>query len=355
MEEASAIFHDSVATTAGQIAKRGKMLKRDSVSVGAAHKRILGDITNTDQQLQPKHHPEPPLAPPATDASIDDLRRENAGLIQLLAHRNAIIESCKAELQKFRSNFQILRKQNSELALTNSLMMAELNSCKQRMRELQLEIGSKNGILKAMKLELLAKDHKANVKCDIDPDESKQSDQKFQKDNRGAAKRKRVCKSQSSAPAVVKQVKSVPNEDLIEVDKVKYDASHLRENLANENASTSLGSKVHDVAREDTEPSEPTNPEKVHAKKNIEKRLSLRRQSARFKDEDPFNLDDAKFKVSNLCDSLSEKSLPTAANAENNACVQELRRSSIGRPLRQSTVKITSYKEIPINVKMRRS
>jgi hypothetical protein len=93
-------------------------------------------------------------------------------------------------------------------------------------------------------------------------------------------------------------------------------------------------------------------------------RHSLRRQSALFKPENPepsedfFDVDDPKFEVSNICDDISE-SLPTASSAtsENNACApgpQEVRRSSIGRPLRRSAVKVVSYKEVPLNVKMRR-
>lgn len=56
---------------AGQKAKRGLFSKEDSVSVGAAQKKILADITNMDQHLQPKHQPVPPLPPPATDVSVD--------------------------------------------------------------------------------------------------------------------------------------------------------------------------------------------------------------------------------------------------------------------------------------------
>jgi hypothetical protein len=93
-------------------------------------------------------------------------------------------------------------------------------------------------------------------------------------------------------------------------------------------------------------------------------RHSLRRQSALFRPENPepsedfFDVDDPKFEVSNICDDISE-SLPAASSAtsENNACApgpQEVRRSSIGRPLRRSAVKVVSYKVVPLNVKMRR-
>lgn len=393
--EGASIFLDSdlqppVAETGpGQKPKRGKILKGDSVSVvGAAQKKILADITNKGQ---PKHHPAPPLPPPSTDVSVDLILKENEMMRKILGQRNVVIESYKAELQKYQSNFQKLRKQNAELALANTQMTREISASRQMVRELQLELACKNGILKAMKLTSMENDHnRAKLIHDIVADESKQSDQKFEEENKGeeqnkgVAKRKRMSKSQSSAPAVVKQVKSEKvdsqrcssrrksaalkagksgsTEDAFEIN---YDASHPLESLANENESTSLGSKVHDVAGQDTESSGPANTEQVLAERNVEnKRHSLRRQSALFRPEKPepaedfFDTEDPKFEVSNLCDDMSE-SLPTASSetSENNACTldpQVTRRSSIGRPSRRSAVKVVSYREVPINLKMRR-
>ncbi|XP_019441062.1 PREDICTED: shugoshin-1-like isoform X3 [Lupinus angustifolius] len=387
---------------AGEETKRGKAVKLDSVGVvTSSEKKMLTDITNhlkSPLNQQPKQHSAPIAA--TSEVSMNGLLKENAMLMQLLANRNAIIESCKAELQKSQTNFQKLQKQNSELALTNSRMLTELNSSRQRFRELQHELGSKNGILKAMKLE--AKEHKQKMKHENHTNQAgasqcKKPDQKFQDgkgDNVCHAKRQRVSKSQSSAPVVVKQVKPIgkvdsqryslkrqskaekprrPEDDFFEVDEIKYDVLHLQENLANKSEETSLGSKVHEEAREDAEcnSSGPTNTEQVLAKKNIEKkRLSSRRQSARFKPEnlepaiDSFEIDDAKFAISLLCDDMSEKSVPTSSslnsgqeNVENDGCKfdpREIRRSSVGRPLRQSVVKIQSYKEVPLNFKMRR-
>ncbi|CAJ2629349.1 unnamed protein product [Trifolium pratense] len=370
--EAPPIFHHSDLHhpgVGGQKAKRGKFLKGDSVSVVVPQKKILADITNMDQ---PMHHPAAPVLMPTNNVSVEMILKENENLRKLLANRNAVIESFRTELQKY-------RKQNSELALANTQMMREINSSRQMVREFQVELASKNGVLNAMKLKLMETDHRAKLNNDIDEDE--QLDQKFQEDNKGGGKRKRVPRSQSTAPAVRKQVKSTekvdtqryssrrksaalkagklgPTDDLFEINN---DALHLPENLANKTESTSLGSKVHDVAGQDTEcnSSGPTNTEQVPAKKNIEnKRHSLRRQSALFRPENPepsedfFDVNNPKFEVSNLCDDIAE-----SATSENNACApgpQEIRRSSIGRPLRRSAVKIVSYKEIPLNVKMRR-
>ncbi|XP_014512616.1 SHUGOSHIN 2 isoform X2 [Vigna radiata var. radiata] len=364
------VLNSNSDAVGGVKAKRVKVVKRDSVyvgvgvgvGVGASQNKILADVTNLHQQ-QPKQQ-----------VSAENLLKEK---------EISFIQSCKAELQKCQTNFQKLRMQNAELALTNSQMLAEVNSSRQKLRELQLELGIKNGILNAMKLELTEKEHTVNLKHETKVNEvNKQSDQS---DNRGNAKRRRVFKPRSSAPAVSKQVKSLekidnqryslrrqstglkdekpePTEDFMEVVEVHDDISK-----ANESGTTSLGSKVHDEARETTESSRPTNTEPIHTKKNIEKkRKSTRRQTNRFKPENPeptedlFVLDDAKFNVSQISDDMSEKCCPTStitSGQENNSCSfvsGETRRSSVGRPLRRTVEKVVSYKEVPLNVKMRR-
>ncbi|XP_058742033.1 shugoshin-1-like [Vicia villosa] len=377
--EGTAVYPDSdlhppgaISETGGQKTKRGLFLKGDSVSVGvgAAPKKILADITNMDQQLQPKHQP-------TTDVSIDLILKENATMRKLLVQRNKLIESYKVEYQKYQTNFQKLRRQNSEFALANTQMTREINSSRQMVRELQQELVMKNVTLDTLRLKLMENDHKGKLNIDIDADES---DLKFREDNKGKAKRKRVSRCQSSAPDVVKQVKSIEKVDTqrdsarrksagLKAGKLgstedshetKYDASQPLENLANENESTSLGSN--DVVRQDTESLGPTNTQQVLAKRNTEnKRHSSRRQSALFKHvnpepaEDFFDIDDPKFEVSNLCDNLSE-SLPTVSSRTSENCPLDPheRRSSIGRPSRRSALKVVSYKEAPINVKMRR-
>ncbi|WVY98025.1 hypothetical protein V8G54_030176 [Vigna mungo] len=383
-EGGGTVFLNSNSGAVGGVkAKRVKVVKRDSVyvgvgvGVGASQNKILADVTNLHEQ-------------PKQQVSAENLLKEKEMLVKFsltgvisTCVDSAFIQSCKAELQKCQTNFQKLRMQNAELALTNSQMLAEVNSSRQKLRELQLELGIKNGILNAMKLELTEKEHTVNLKHETNVNEvNKQSDQS---NNRGNAKRRRVFKPRSSAPAVSKQVKSLekvdnqryslrrqstglkdekpePTEDFVEVVEVQDDIPK-----ANESGTTSLGSKVHDEVRETTESSRPTNTEPVHTKKNIEKkRKSTRRQTNRFKPENPeptedlFVLDDAKFNVSQISDDMSEKCCPTStitSGQENNSCSfvsGETRRSSVGRPLRRTVEKVVSYKEVPLNVKMRR-
>ncbi|KAL6010114.1 hypothetical protein ACLOJK_000545 [Asimina triloba] len=120
--------------------------------------------------------------------------------------------------------------------------------------------------------------------------------------------------------------------------------------------------------------------QQVAVKEKVEnKRICLRRRSSTSTSEqlppteDLFEIEDAKFPVRPLSDSvqedcptrLSDSSFPNSDgksisekemrdHVPQNQQPQEPRRSSIGRPLRRAAVKVNSYKEVPLNVKMRR-
>ncbi|KAK2997324.1 hypothetical protein RJ639_026354 [Escallonia herrerae] len=93
-----------------------------------------------------------------------------------------------------------------------------------------------------------------------------------------------------------------------------------------------------------------------------------RRQSARFMSEGPkptedsFETDDTKFPLWPLRDDqVQEDSLTSTSACFEDQCssvpcyqTAESRRSSFGRPLRQAAKKVQTYKEIPVNLKMRR-
>ena len=91
----------------------------------------------------------------------------------------------------------------------------------------------------------------------------------------------------------------------------------------------------------------------------------MRRQSARFKSqereptENLFEIDDVKFAATQQLDTPMHEDGPTPLGSsitmENPKTeTQILNRSSLGRPLRKAVEKVQSYKEVPVNVKMRR-
>lgn len=99
----------------------------------------------------------------------------------------------------------------------------------------------------------------------------------------------------------------------------------------------------------------------------------MRRQSARLKSslkepkENLFELKDINYSVNQLVESPLHKEAATSEgtlsikkeqNSENYVRKYDplqLRRNSIGRPARKAAVKVQSYKEVPLNIKMRRS
>lgn len=102
-------------------------------------------------------------------------------------------------------------------------------------------------------------------------------------------------------------------------------------------------------------------------------RRCLRRQSARFKshERDPenlFEIEDAKISATEALSNpmCNEESTPLHASSVKEEKEEEIgcassrsesgvsQRSSIGRPLRRAVEKVQSYKEVPLNVKMRR-
>lgn len=99
------------------------------------------------------------------------------------------------------------------------------------------------------------------------------------------------------------------------------------------------------------------------------RRRCLRRQSARFKSQEEkrtenfFEIEDAKFPDSRPLDNPMQEdglTLPSSAvtkeeTSEPRNEAQVAHRSSMGRPLRRAAEKVQSYKEVPLNVKMRRS
>lgn len=308
----------------------------------------LADISNLQQP--PSSKPSSNQQPFATKDYIEKLHQENLSLLKVLAERNKIIELTGIELQKLRLNLQKLQLQNLQLAQANTQMLAELNSGKDKLKALNHELGCKNSLLKARKLVLESRAKKVTSGNQVEADKSDKAgkiveaddgDDKTCKTNR----RRRQSKNRSSDSSTVKPIQ----------DKENVDDRRL-----------SLRRQSGRFKFEQAEP--------------MEDRLPLRRQSARFKCEEPepskdrseetepvedlFEIDDAKFPASPLRDAVVHESGPTLdasvheEHEEGNGSLkmeaQECKRRSSGRPLRRAAEKIQSYKEIPLKVKMRR-
>ncbi|XP_062082177.1 shugoshin-1-like isoform X2 [Humulus lupulus] len=280
---------------------RGERMAKKG-SLGNMVLKKLSDITNL-QAAKIASQEEKPLEISECDKNfVDQLIRERMTLMKLVDERNKIIELSGAELQKHRVGLQKLQLQNWNLAQSNSKMLAELNLGREKVKALQHELICKDALLKAKRLGQEGEKAKGNCQ--------------------------KTC-SQSQ-----------------EGDEADLDIDCTDEKPRNQNRrrllrSRSLGSS--------------TTCQKAEEKETVEiKRRRLRKQSVRFKShwrepkENLFEIEDAKFPSSQAHhDNRVHSSLEES-------CVRS-QRSSIGRPLRKAAEKVQSYREVPLNMKMRRN
>ncbi|XP_044461227.1 SHUGOSHIN 2 isoform X2 [Mangifera indica] len=335
---------------------RGKEMVKGS-NVGSVPRKRLADISNIQPPTKLSNETDS-LAP---KAYVDQLHKENMTLMKILAERNKLIEVNGIELQKMRINLQKAQQQNLQLAKENSSMLAELNSGKDRLRVLQHELGCINTLHKARKF--LLEDKANTLTChtsgnQIEADKHGKGGQAEEQGKKPCnTNRTQQSENQSSDSSTVKSV-----QDKEEVDKKRLclrrqsarfkpeEPKHLEERLC---LRQSARFKCEEPASEpEPEPKlEPTQ----------------KRQSARFKSvaskpsEDIFEIDGAKAHVSSDKpvhnsdhSDLSVQKEHKEGNSDQNDEVQGTRRRSSGRPLRQAAEKVQSYKEIPLKVKLRR-
>ncbi|XP_052310959.1 SHUGOSHIN 2 isoform X3 [Populus trichocarpa] len=309
---------------------------------------------------------------------IEKLQREIMALTKIVVDRNKIIELSAIELQKLRIRFQQLQQQNQHLAQTNSQMLAELNAGKDKLKVFQHELGCKNGLLDAINLELKEKAKK--VRCRIKRNEvetikgdgAAQLSQPEEENKPCNPKRKRQSNVQSLETRPV-QPQTKENADKKSVCLRRQSARFKsgEEEPTENNVDTKSSPDSFCLGRHSAR----FKSEEQLNEKNDDKRSRIcrRKQSIRIKSEaqieepteDLFQTDDAKFHVPAIygdpvhesCPTLSAPSVKIESETGNSALrfeTQEPRRTSL-RPPRRAAEKVQSYKEIPLNVKMRRS
>ncbi|KAH1066724.1 hypothetical protein J1N35_031711 [Gossypium stocksii] len=273
-----------------------RMAKRSSL--GSLMRKRLSDITNTQSQPKPSNQEEKPQQiPPAAEDYINQLIKEKMTLIELVEERNKIIELSGTELQNLRTSLQKLQLQNWNLAQSNSQILAELNLGRDRVKALQHELVCKDALLKAKNLE---RKGKADIN-DQNTDHEAEDDDKACTSNR-----RRNARSQSMGPSTT---------------------------------SRRSGDK----------------------EKTENKRRCLRRRTARFKSQEAKNL----FEIDDLDYVGAQPDTPMHELAASSLSMEEAcsnpraeNRSSIAArplPLRKAVEKVQSYKEVPLNIKMRRN
>ncbi|XP_022000441.1 SHUGOSHIN 2 isoform X4 [Helianthus annuus] len=228
---------------------------------------------------------------------VDHLLKENAGLMKLITEKNKVIEMNGIELQKVRVLLQKTQFQNWNLAQSNSHMTAELNLGKKKLKELQHQLACKDALLKTMNSEFQVKREMSEQKCESKDGEKALTNQQ------NASRRIRPGRSRS--------------------------VSQLTTGAESEN----------DIVEN--------------------KRRRVRTQSARFTSQE-HEADENLFEIKDL--KLHDEYGPTLkvnVEQENDKCgsksePQNSQRMSFSRPSRRAAEKVQSYKEVPLNIKMRR-
>ncbi|CAH9119480.1 unnamed protein product [Cuscuta europaea] len=122
------------------------MVKKSS-SFGSIVRKRLSDITTSLPQLKP--HIDFQKENRSTKDFVDHLVKENIALARLIQERNKVIEMSGIELNALRAGFQKVQLQNSNLAQSNTHMLAELHFNKEKVKALQHELVCKEAMLKA--------------------------------------------------------------------------------------------------------------------------------------------------------------------------------------------------------------
>ncbi|XP_057789483.1 SHUGOSHIN 2-like [Salvia miltiorrhiza] len=402
-------------------------------------RRKLADISNLPQSRLLIQDQKSQSIPTTTKEYIEQLQKENLALAKMLAQRNKIIEQSGIELERLRSNLIKMREQNQQLALSHTLMLAELNSGKDRLKTLQHELGCKNGLLKARnsKLEVNlieeedpSKDHKKprNAKKRLRSLSLGSSEQSQSKDNAGnrlptrrqSARFKAVEPDDDSLSEMYdSKIPKCPLPDgtspSTSVDALANNEDHVAkrpsvrrqsarfkavtpcpipDETIQENGSTSVETSVinegHAVQRPSVRRQSasfkavtpypvPDETIQENVSTSVEtsvineghavQRPSARRQSPKFKAKRPKQADDLSEMdntISTNCSSPVPENCSTSVdtsvkNEDDRSCSgqscesQGSGKPSLGRPSRVAARKVQTYREIPVNAKMRRS
>ncbi|CAH9096883.1 unnamed protein product [Cuscuta epithymum] len=267
-------------------------------SFGGVVRKRLSDITNST--LPPKF-----LMDKGKDVSpeeyINHLVKENMALLKLFEDKNKVIELSGIEIQKLRVSLQKMQLQNQSLAQSNSQMTAEVTLLKEKLNLIRHELGCKIVLLKAKDLE-----------------------SKEQENIKGRKNESQDGKAAAALP-------------IAESSRPRRGGGQFRATR-----SRSMTPMSHSTASQQAPKEE-----------IAEKRRRIRRQSAFY----PKQQQEEEEKEENLLeDTIATESLhdPTITPPLPSDHQRPTRKSICGRPLRKAAEKVQSYKETPLNIKLRR-
>ncbi|KAK2643458.1 hypothetical protein Ddye_025221 [Dipteronia dyeriana] len=387
--------------------KGERMAKR--TTLGSIMRKRLSDITNLPSS-QPKilnlsHEEKPSQAPPSTEDVINQLIKEKMTLMKLVEERNKIIEFSGNELRDLRINLQKLQMQNWNLAQSNSQFLAELNFGREKLKALQHELVCKDALLKAKNTE---KEEKMDMNCANTGSQGSEGKKEMKCENTGSQvskeeekaaaeclpnandndkpctrNRRRATSSKSMGPSTThrqaaekekvenkrrclrrqsarfQSQEREPAENLFEIEDTKLLDTLPPNDPMHEDFSTPAGSSV---ANKET--CSTRSETQVSKRSSIGRPLRLAAEKVQSYKEVPLNeIKDTKLPDTpppndpmqeDVSTPAGSSSVPNKETCSSRNETQASQRSSMGRPLRRAAEKVQSYKEVPLNIKMRR-
>ncbi|KAF3793501.1 Shugoshin-1 [Nymphaea thermarum] len=296
--------------------------------------RRLCDITNVAQNVKSTLKDDNMFVFSAAEREIvEKLRKENATMLRAIAERDRIIEIRSLDVQKLKENLVKVTQQNWQLAQSNSQLLAELNIGKDKLKLQQHEFGIMSGMLKAKILEL-----EGQVKKNMSDHSKRSSDslkeselEKPKLPNQNQRRPSRIPSQMSSSTgqavtrgctdskrrsSIIKREEPQETDQSKKTELISQSDLQVDDRMQQEDGSISLSSSPIDGIEPKCAVVETKVEEKVEAKEE--------------KEESTMELNKP----------VEKKSPP--------------RRSSMARPARRASQKIVSYKEMPLNTKLRR-
>ncbi|KAL6842434.1 hypothetical protein ACP4OV_027861 [Aristida adscensionis] len=292
----------------------------------AARRKTLCDITNLGRRVPvpaagEEEERDGPRCADATAEEVARLAKEKADLARLLEERDQIIELRGAEVEK-------LRLANWELARATSMMAAELNLGRNRLKELQHELACTRAALKA-KTSDLEEAKKAMKLRDRQP---------LQKTATGTTRHfgfdRADHKSNHGGVA-----EPEPGSDASRASSSKRPSNVSRKRMLR---SRSLG------------PGASLKLALPKEKETAQRLKSMRTPDPTERRDDLFEIEDVQLAIGSCKIDPESASGRGRGEKPEQTSAQLPRRSSLGRPLRQAMERVNSYKDMPVNIKLRR-
>uniref|UniRef100_A0A0D9XKB1 Shugoshin C-terminal domain-containing protein n=1 Tax=Leersia perrieri TaxID=77586 RepID=A0A0D9XKB1_9ORYZ len=325
--EAAVLVPQQVASLALPAAEAGRRAAGGVSSIpraaagAAARRKTLCDITNMTRLPAAVEKDGSLCAAGVSAEEVAQLVKENLELVRLLEERDKIIELSGTELQK-------LRQANWHLAQANSQMLAEINNGKDRLKAFQHELACSRAIIRAKTSEL---------------EEAKKT-MKHNRNMQGKAPTSDTAQQQQGC----ERAAQIKGGDVVNSEPASDTPSHgaSAKKLSNATRKRMLRSRS-------LGPGASVKLAAPKEKEMVQRRKSMRTPVPQPSEhrEDLFEIEDVQLAIGDCSSSNTDKNETLSEQSSS----QFPRRSSLGRPIRRATERVSSYKEPPVNIKLRRS